>query len=1003
LVRSRPAQLSSAQLPPRREQDVLSSTAAPSVPPVPPVASLHISVVNGDLTYVRGPLLIGHYRSSRLSGAEAVLNRTLSKAMSASLQRGLYPSAPGTHKVFLNVADSFDNPWQPARPEVVIVAGLGPEGELRGSELVNTVRLAVIEWAQRLTEGRPVPATFTLETTLLGSGGSGITAGQAAQLIAQGVREANELLAEDGANPPRWPRVDHLTIIELYLDRASEAWNALQVLAASAPALYTVAKTIERRTGALRRPAEAGYRGADYDFISALAFKREDGNSEVRYVVDSKRARNEVRPQPMQLQLIGNLVKAAANNINTDQQIGRTLFSLLVPADIESFLGGSTETVLELNEGTAGIPWEILESGTGSKGYKPWSIRTKLLRKLQTEVPTIVVNNASADDRILVIGDPDCKREIYPRLMGARREASDVAKFLTDAISKSPDGKQSASNPVEALISGENAGEPDPPANKVLDAVFQESWRIIHVAGHGEPPDEVARKSRGVVLSGDSFFGPIEIKALRVKPELVFVNCCHLAASDSRELLQPYNRAQFAAGVAQALIESGVRCVIAAGWAVDDHAASEFAKAFYGALLKGARFIDAVAAARASAHDCGGNTWAAYQCYGDPDWQFRVATGDAQSPTPPPPRLEFAGIASAPSLILALDEIAIKSEYQPQGSNAQIVRLRYLEANFAECWNRGDVAEAFGNAWSKSENFERAVYWYERARDAGDGTASLAAVEQLANARIRLAWRRVADDPDRSEAKIQKARNDIDVAMASIDTLLKLRPTRERESLIASGFKRLAMVEGATGEAGREQSAIKEMLKRYTKAEEIAVANKSAFFYPAMNRFAAQLALGLPVNDDDVAAVRGSMSTGLPDFWSVVGQTELNAYVSIRDRSLARDVNGLVAEFKRHHARVDNPRMWGSIFDNATFLLAWYRRNGQDGEASAADTLLDALKELTSRTQADPGNSVAETQSSARAMESVGKPRRSAAKGAARKKRVGKRAARKDSRKRRLS
>ena len=114
------------------------------------------------------------------------------------------------------------------------MAGLGAEGELRGSDLVNTVRQAVIGWAQRLTERRPVPAEFTLATTLLGSGGSGITAGQAAQLIAQGVREANEQLAQDGAAPPRWPRVDQLKIIELYLDRASEAWNALQALAASA-------------------------------------------------------------------------------------------------------------------------------------------------------------------------------------------------------------------------------------------------------------------------------------------------------------------------------------------------------------------------------------------------------------------------------------------------------------------------------------------------------------------------------------------------------------------------------------------------------------------------------------------------------------------------------------------------------------------------------------------------------------------------------------------------
>src|SRR6185436_21177735 len=116
-------------------------------------------------------------------------------------------------------------------------------------------------------------------------------------------------------------------------------------------------------------------------------------------------------------------------------------------------------------------------------------------------------------------------------------------------------------------------------------------------------------------------------------------------------------------GVARELIAGGVRCVIAAGWAVADDAAAEFATTFYGELLKGERFIDAVARARTKARSCGGNTWAAYQCYGDADWRFRQAVGDAQRP-PAPLGNEFASIASAPSLVLALDRIGVESEFQ---------------------------------------------------------------------------------------------------------------------------------------------------------------------------------------------------------------------------------------------------------------------------------------------------------------------------------------------------
>ena len=61
-----------------------------------------------------------------------------------------------------------------------------------------------------------------------------------------------------------------------------------------------------------------------------------------------------------------------------------------------------------------------------------------------------------------------------------------------------------------------------------------------------------------------------------------------------------------------------------------------------------------------------------------------------------------------------------------------------------------------------------------------------------------------------------------------------------------------------------------------------------------------------------------------PDFWSVVGQTELDMYVSIAAGGLTRDVDSLMEEFRNHHARVGNSRMWGSVFDTATFVLSRY-------------------------------------------------------------------------------
>jgi hypothetical protein len=121
------------------------------------------------------------------------------------------------------------------------------------------------------------------------------------------------------------------------------------------------------------------------------------------------------------------------------------------------------------------------------------------------------------------------------------------------------------------------------------------------------------------------------------------------------------------------------------------------------------------------------------------------------------------------------------------------------------------------------------------------------------------------------------------------------------------------------------------------------------FFYPAMNRIAAQLAPSggaKPLDKDEIRAVRESMSSVPPDFWSVVGQTELDLFVSIADSSLSQDVDRLIKDFREHHARVSNPRMWGSVLDNATFVLSRYRRRASESERTAADRLLGELELL---------------------------------------------------------
>jgi tetratricopeptide (TPR) repeat protein len=368
------------------------------------------------------------------------------------------------------------------------------------------------------------------------------------------------------------------------------------------------------------------------------------------------------------------------------------------------------------------------------------------------------------------------------------------------------------------------------------------------------------------VLSHDIFLGPDEIQSLRVVPELVFLNCCHLARRASDLVLgtatqpQPeFDRAGFAASIADALINVGVRCVIAAGWAVEDEPARMFATTFYSALMGGTRFIDAVAEAREAALGQGGNTWAAYQCYGDPDWRFRRQGGDPQRPSTSPGE-EFAGVASPSALKLALHTLAVRSAHQGADAKRQRARIRFLEKRFGERWgSMGAVAEAFGVACSEVGDRRNAIDWYERARAAADGAATLKAAEQLANLRVRLAWEnmdRALSARERTagtardaaqkglQGAAQTARSDIEKSCELLEKLLAIHSTAERENLLGSAYKRLAMVEAAIGNEKHANDAVLQMVQHYENAEAVSAGESdSDVFYPAMNCLAAKVAL----------------------------------------------------------------------------------------------------------------------------------------------------------------
>ena len=173
----------------------------------------------------------------------------------------------------------------------------------------------------------------------------------------------------------------------------------------------TVDATFDPLLQAAVRPTSATWHG------------RPDGES-IAYTLDTKRARTEIRAQPVQKALLQSLIGEAADDSSQDLSIRRTLFRLLVPVDLQPFLTGRTDAQFEVDSGTAGIPWELLDDATSERSSDPpWAIRTKLLRKLRTTEFRAQVADADAEASVLVIGEPECDPTYYPPLLGAQREA----------------------------------------------------------------------------------------------------------------------------------------------------------------------------------------------------------------------------------------------------------------------------------------------------------------------------------------------------------------------------------------------------------------------------------------------------------------------------------------------------------------------------------------------------------------------------------------------------
>jgi len=568
--------------------------------------------------------------------------------------------------------------------------------------------------------------------------------------------------------------------------------------------------------------------------------------------------------------------------------------------------------LMELEGMTATLPWEMLDTdppqhAVSPASLRPWAIRSKVLRKLRTEGYRDQVRDAAIEDQMLVIGAPKVTDVRYESIPGAKSEARVIAEVARTAF-----GVRDA---VTELTD-------DPIATTVINALFARNYRIVHIAGHGNGVDECGRGG-GVVLSGDAtFLGVNEIRAMRVTPELVFLNCCHLGSAGGPQ----YDLVAFAAGMATQLIDIGVRCVVAAGWAIEDAPAEIFAQTFYRELFAGKRFIDAVGAARYAAweNEPKSNTWAAYQCYGDPEWSWRPA-GEAVIPRP---EEEYAGVASPLTLVLVLDTIGTELVYKTDDqSGRNRARLEYLEQRFGDLRHKGDVAQAFAHAFSLLPDRGKALTWYRHMLKAADSVASLGAIELYAE---------LLSAQGASETELCEAIKRFHALQATHGVSLR------RCSMLGNACRRLSVLLRHKGPATHREAAdkLEDARKQFDAAAQIE-ADSVYRFYPLRAALSCRLRAQLidlldgTARYDDSDAIEIDLALTLreiqlavamdPQFWTTVAQTEYEILKGIARRNLASRRKDISASLRDLRNRINTPRYWQQVYDDAQSVLAPYR------------------------------------------------------------------------------
>jgi hypothetical protein len=704
-----------------------------TTPQMPPSPTLRLRVSHGDLRDAIYPVLVGHFSGEPLRRAERAADEALSGALSRRATVGDPPSSLGAH---------YFVPGEGQLPPGALVVDLGEALAMTRARLTEAVASAARGLLWDTLSREPDARVKGLSTIPLGAfGPRPLPVTDATWAIIDGVARAlitvrRGLQAHpDSSGRELW--LDELEVIALHEDQAIGAMDAVVSVVAAQPWLQEglrveVCPNIRRLGGRKAALPRAPYATGRWREVHVRA----EGDSLI-WEVSGDRARAEQAAATAVIGatrlLLPDLVQARVTDDATG--LARAAWRILVPYEMRMMLEQGGDLSLVVDPSAASIPWEALHPlalADGAVAPAPG-----VVRRLATKLSVPVQEVAQGVD-VLIIADPLVMGRQLP---GASAEASQLQAAL--------DAKGFRCSVVSPQASeyAETGARPD--AQDIIVRWHLKDWRIVHYAGHGSMGP--VRDASGQVSPRTSLTAAVEgpnglpsayrilsqhVAGMSPAPELVFLNCCSAGAM-LPGVAGP--GPDLAASIAEQLIALGVRLVVVAAWPIADAAARAFAASFYDELLAGKPFGEAVRVARQRCHQesqqLGVTTWAAYQCYGDPDHRLHGRSARTSR------ALGRGGGLYLPSQVLDLlhrreDEVRKRALAGDAALHGDLMRLE--EHIPPALRQEGAVAEALGDLWQRCRWWSEAAAHYRAALAAPQSGTSLGVLKKLADTELCL-------------------------------------------------------------------------------------------------------------------------------------------------------------------------------------------------------------------------------------------------------------------------